>query len=120
MSEQIWITIVVALIGIIIGGAGGAALFRKAVKLPPMSSEETNQNRIGDTAALAASVAATTATAFRLELNGHITNLTNKIDKNEDSLQSLTIKITEFMAVCPEKHKALDQKFEMLKTMIDK
>jgi Na+/glutamate symporter len=113
MNETVWIAITVALVGIIIGGAGGAALFRRAVKLP-MSSEEQNQNRIGDNAALASSVAAKTASAFRTELNGHIGNLTEKIDKQNDNLQALTLRITEFMAVCPVKHQMIEQRIEIL------
>lgn len=114
MSEQIWIFMVVGLLGVIIGGAGGSALFRKAVGKLPISSEEPNHNRIGDMAALAASVAATTATAFREELNGHITTLTKKIDDNSASLNGLSKEIAGLTAACPERHKAVDRRLDEL------
>lgn len=120
MNEQVWMTIVVALVGIIIGGAGGATLFRKATKGFVSNSEDiantaaTLAATASSTAAVVASTATTVASALRVELAGQLTSIQVRISNNSDKLNDLEVAINRFMGACPEKHRAIEQRLDSL------
>ena len=108
MTEPIWLTIVVGLIGIIIGGAGGAAILRRTFKIPePDSKDDVTQN-----SSLAATVAATTAATFRVELTEHMKTLEANIATNNQRLTDLEKTVSAFLGACPERHKAIDRRLD--------
>jgi len=113
MTEQALWTIIFCLISVIVGGAGGAALFRKILKIP-----DPPANMNGDAATIAAtaaaSAAASTAASFRTELNEHMRIFEKQLDANTQKLSALDITVAGFTGACLERHKAIDRRLELV------
>ena len=124
MSEQVWGAIVIALIGIIIGGAGGAAIFRRATKgLMPNSTEiadtaEAVAATASSTAAVVAATAASVAAALHTEISEQLASIQNQLVNNSDKIVDLKVSITGFMGACPERHKAIEQRLNFLEQKV--
>jgi hypothetical protein len=126
MSEQAFWIIIVALVGIIIGGAGGAALFRNAAKkIIPSSTDVADTAAVvaataSSTAAVVAATATSVAAALKTEIQGQIAEIRSEIHDNSKKLNDLEIVITGFMGACPERHKAINQRLESIETAQDR
>jgi hypothetical protein len=123
MTEQILYYIIIALVGIIIGGTGGAALFRRVSKgtIPNHNDAESVADVaavVASTASSTAAVVAATATSvaanLRTEISSQISAIQLQLADNSDKLNDLKVVITGFMGACPEKHRAIEQRFDAM------
>ena len=110
MNEQTLLYIIAGLFGIIIGGAGGTAIIRKMIKLP--YGDEATTATTAATAA-AATVAAASV-AFRAEFTNYMKPMEAQLSENTKKLSELDNTISGLMAACPEKHRAVDRRLDVL------
>ncbi len=118
--EQILITIIVLLVGLIVGGAGGTALIRRATGRT-ISPEDTTA---ATTAAAAATAAAASSAA--VALNGQVARLQESVDKQWDTLNNIREQQThlatafeQFPEMCKLKHEAIDRDQTRMQAEID-
>lgn len=125
MSENILWLIITGLFGVIIGGAGGQALIRRALKMPSDNSPGEADGPLGkkdDTvkalAAVASTAAEATASAFRLELNGHMTNFERQLVSTNTRLSNLEGNIQTLLGACPERHRSIEKRLNDLEIAV--
>ncbi len=116
--ELPWV-VVIALIGIIIGGAGGATLVRGAVKkigIDPPDSETNVYAISAKAAAEAANAASQIAITLREMVGNHLTSLERILQKQGDKLDGMATEQTrlvsaveQFPRECELRHKAVDE-----------
>ncbi len=104
MTEQTLQYIIIALVGIIIGGTGGAALIRKVTNAALPNSDSQSS-------AAAASAAAVSASATLLS---HIKALEDQLASNTQRLMEMEQTFNRFLGACPERHTAIERRLEIL------
>lgn len=123
MNEQILLYLIVALFCILVGGAGGATLFRRITKYIVPDETTSVAATVATTAStVAATVAATAssvASALRSELTGQMGSLEQQLAANTARLTDLEIAINRFMGACPERHQAIAQRLDGVDKRLD-
>ncbi len=116
-TEQILGAIIILLVGLVIGGAGGQALVRRAI------GGSAGQL---DTATSAATSAAAAAATAAESLNRHVTRLQTSVDKQWDTLNEiqrqqmkLTTAFEQFPEKCALKHEAIAHDQSRMQAEID-
>ncbi len=125
MPSEIFWPIVGALVGIIIGGAGGQALVRRAVG-NVIAQPDNSAVAASSAAATAASTAATAVTS----LTQHVGRLQESVDKQWDTLDKIREEQTKmstafaqfresYPELCKLKHDSIDREQNRMQTEID-
>lgn len=107
MTEQTLQYIIIALVGIIIGGTGGAALIRKVTNAALPNSDSQSS-------ASAASAAAAAAVSASATLLSHIKALEDQLASNTQRLMEMEQTFNRFLGACPERHTAIERRLEIL------
>lgn len=129
-AELTWI-IIASLISIIIGGAGGAALFRNtAKKFMPPGMDSTEMQAYADSAkaaAHAAEAASDIAKAFRDTVSVQLTELKTSLkdqnlmlDKLTSEQAKMSTRLDQFPGLCAEKHRRIDENLARVQQEIEK
>lgn len=118
MSEQVMLWVIIALIGILVGGAGGATILRGVTKrVLPDTTAETAATLANSNAVIAATVAQTAtsvAAALQMEISERLGRIETRIDTSNESIHKLEIAVSGFMASCPAKHESIDGRLKSL------
>lgn len=120
MTEQILWYIIVLLAGLLGGGAGFGAIIRKNTtpQQNNNSSDLMTDTDVKLTQAAANAVAVATD-SFRSEFNNHMETFTRQLETNNKRLSGLEGNIQTLLGACPERHIAINQRFEDLQKQID-
>ena len=122
--DQFLIDLVLVLVGLLLGGAGGQAIIKRAVG----SGGADNSSAIiaANAASAAALAAANTAAASNLVLTNHIASLQNTLDDHGKTLVNIEKEQTRlaqalegYCEVCRTKHEAIDQRESQIQKEID-
>jgi membrane protein required for beta-lactamase induction len=109
MIDNLPLAIILVLVGIIVGGAGGATIIRnsfKSLNIPDGNSKES--------AHLASEIAERTAAACKVELKEYIVSLESHLNVTNNRLSELENTINRIMGACPEKHVAIERRLANL------
>lgn len=123
MTEQILIYVIVALFGVILGGAGGQAIVRRAVGNVSNGNGHSGDVAAAATAATAAASAAATAAAA---LNGHVASLQHAVENQSALLTDIALKQThlatvfeQFPTTCKLRHDNIEKEQGRMQAEID-
>ena len=129
-STALWIVIAI-LVGVIVGGAGGAAIIRSVVKKTGISSnldpgEVSAYADSAKAAAHAAEAASEVAKVFRETVTTQFAAITaslnssnEKLDKLNIDQTKLTAAVNQFPLTCTEKHRRTDENQERMQQEIN-
>jgi len=133
MTEQIMWMIIIGLLGIIIGGATGSAIFKGIAKKAGIDAHSVSENEVisyvesAKAAAHAAEAASEIAKVFRDTVSIQLTDLKDTLKIQSGKIDILSIKqielvtsFNQFPRMCEERHKAIDSNIDRIELTLNK
>ena len=122
MTEtQIPWVIVILLLGVILGGAGQAKLFKKGGRMLGLTTDDQTADPANVATEAASRAIARATKQFRDELNTHVSTLNDHVQGLEKAMHAnntataeIDKKLATLLGVCGERHKALDRRIDTL------